>query len=211
MTTKKHPLDGYDYMADVPPGTPLLVTCRGEVWRLARRGIRYHSDVSTRLHGAKRARAPREFAASERLRAVINDVLRTGRDSMPDSVPDPNPVRWTDQRPGSYAQRSYLELHHGGVARAVEPIYDDAPRVAWRELTARELRRVQADLAIAPQGVHLPHVLVRERTKQVGPDSPRYEAACAAPGARPMFAGGPVEVPITQWRLIRDAIEQAEG
>ena len=76
MTTKKHPLDGYDYTAVVPRGTPLVVRDhQGRVWRIAKRGIRYHGDVDTLLHGAKPAKAPKQVAASDRIRAILEATL----------------------------------------------------------------------------------------------------------------------------------------
>jgi len=198
--SRRHPLDGYDYTADVPAGTPLLVQDdAGRVWRLARRGVRYHSDVRTRLHGARPARAPKEFAASQELREIIAAVLRNGTQepgsragtpetqaALPEDAHEVT-ARWSDQQPGSHASRPYLEIR-GTILRAVQPNYDDAPTMAWRRATAAELRRVQRALAITPRGVHLPRVQIRERHVQIRGDDDRAALAATIPGATPTRA-----------------------
>lgn len=192
---KKHPLDGYDFRAVVPRGTPLLVVDeQGAVWRLTRKGVRYHHDVRSLLHGARRAKAPPPWAASLRLRALIERVLREG-DHEPGSrggsgegtaCPAGPRTRWTDQQPGSYGSRPWLEVGDDGVVRAVRPVYDDSPVVAWMRLSAAELRRVRKDLALAPVGVHLPVVHITERTVQVDGSHPLAAQMATIPGARPL-------------------------
>ncbi|HET9554326.1 MAG TPA: hypothetical protein VFP50_15295 [Anaeromyxobacteraceae bacterium] len=224
-TAKKHPLDGYDFTADVPAGTPLLVQGQdGRVWRLARKGVRYHSDVSTRLHGARPARAPASVAASTRIRALLESCLGAG--DLPAGVGAPVAV-WRDapHAPGSLASTPELALHADGWVRGVVPVHDDAPRTGARQLGARELAALQRDLAASPRGVRLPVVSVRERTVRVEANDPRaqmasalpgaratqtrrvyatesdYTTALSTPGARRTFDGGPVDVPIagTAW------------
>ena len=225
--TAKNPLDGYDYTADVPLGTPLLVEGQdGRVWRLSRKGVRYHSDVSTRLHGAAPARAPADVAASTRIRAVLESCLGAGE--LPADAGGPV-ARWVDapRQRGSLASTPELTLHAGGWVRAWVPVYDDAPRTGARQLGARELAALQRDLGVAPRGARLPVVTVRERTvlvaadhpmaqaasalpgaratltRRVCADAPDYTAALATPGARLTFDGGPVLVPAagTAWEV----------
>ena len=159
-------LDGYDYTADVPPGTPLLVQgSDGRYWRLSRKGIRYHEDVRSLLHGAAPARPPKEVAASDRIRAALVATLSAGGELPPG---DARPAqKWQDapRAAGSTAPTDSLELYAGRWVRACRPVYDDMPRTGARQLTAREWAALEADIAIAPRGVRLPRVEVRERER----------------------------------------------
>jgi len=202
--TKKHPLDGYDHTATVPRGTPLVVSDRvGATWKLSKKGIRFHADDPSVIRGAKPCRPPVEFAASRALRAVRDDVLRSGdRGPVPAAAAGTSTTVWTDRVPGRHDVNPRLEVRSDGVFVAVRPVYDDAPTVAWRRATPAESKAVAEALAVAPEGAHLPVVDVRERTVRVDRDDARHEAAAALPGARPMYVGGPIEVPVTAWRRL---------
>jgi len=221
-----HPLDGYDYVADVPRGTPLLVEgYDGCIWRLTRKGIRYHSDVSTSLHGARPARAPAPVAASARIRALIDAVILGGGE-LPEGAVRLYTWRDAPSAPGSLAPTPTLTRYEGGWVRASRPAYDDAPRTGARHLSAREEAACACDIALALRGVRLPRVEVRERVVRIEADDPRidaarllpgarawqttrtwpgdgaaYAAALMAPQARLTFSGGPVDVPLagTAW------------
>jgi hypothetical protein len=169
------------------------------------------------------------------MRGLIETVLRDGsRGDLP-AVAAHVDATWTDQKSDSYAQRPYLEVR-GEYLYAVHPVYDDAPREAYLRVTKAQLRAIARDIEIAPKGVHLPVVSVRERHVEISGDDPRaaeaatiegaeptqsrrvylsedgYESALSLPGARVLFAGGPVEipepgtgwrVPVTAWRAPR--------
>jgi hypothetical protein len=162
-----------------------LVTSHGQVFRVAAKGRRYHEDVRELIYDASPARPPKDFAASQEIRGIIETLLRdptaraAGEQSLPAEI-----ARWTDQVPGSYASRPYLTLHEGGVVRAVRPVYDDAPQVAVAT-DPRLAAQVRKLMAVAPVGVHLPTARVQERTVRVERASKHYEAAQAIPGARP--------------------------
>jgi hypothetical protein len=225
----RNPLDGYDYVAEVPRGTPLLVESHdGRIWRLSRHGVRYHGDVSTRLHGARPARAPAAVAASCRIRAVLTATLGAGG-----ARPAGGSIAvWRDvpHVAGSRASCAELSVYPGGWVCAWAPVYDDAPRVGCRQLRASESARLTRDLALAPRAVRLPYVTVTERHVEIRPEShdaatvalaaslpeakatnacavyacdPEYTAALLAPGARETFKGGPVWVPMegTGWHV----------
>ena len=227
MSRVRRLLDGYDYVADVPRGTPLLVESGdGRVWRLARKGIRYHSDVLTSLHGARPARAPAPVAASARIRALIDAVILGGGE-LPEGAEPPRTV-WRDApgSPGSLAPTATLAVYADGWICASRPVYDDAPRTGARHLDPREAKALARDIERAPRGVRLQCVAVRERMVRVEADDPRIEAALLLPGARAWqttrtwpgdaaayavalaapqarlaFDGGPVDVPVpgTAW------------
>ena len=187
MASKKHPLDGYDFTADVPPGTPLLVSdYSGKVWRLAKRGVRYHADCN-RLHGAKPARAPAAVAATSRIRKLAEEILKCGTYN-----PSPAEIKytWTDapSYSGSMASTLSLTVTEAGYATARLPVYDDAPRVASRQLTPAEFKKLAADLEKAPKAVRLQEVSIRERTVTIEKDDPRLEVAKTLPGARPFIS-----------------------
>ena len=227
MSRVRRLLDGYDYVADVPRGTPLLVeSADGRVWRLTHKGIRYHSDVSTSLHGARPARAPAPVAASARIRALLDAVILGGGE-LPEGVAQPLTV-WRDapSAPGSLAPTPTLAVYADGWVRGSRPIYDDAPRSGARHLSAREAKALARDIERAPRGTRLQCAAVRERMVRVEADDPRIEAAMRLPGARAWqttrtwpgdaaayavalaapqarlaFEGGPVDVPVpgTAW------------
>jgi len=221
-------LDGYDYVADVPRGTPLLVEgYDGRIWRLTRKGIRYHADVPTLLHGARPARAPAPIAASMRIRALLDAAILSGGELPEGMTRSPSTV-WRDApvSPGSLAPTATLALYEGGWVRASRPVYDDAPRSGARHLSAREAKALARDIERAPRGTRLQCVAVRERMVRVEADHRRIEAAMRLPGARAWqttrtwpgdaaayavalaapqarlaFEGGPVDVPVpgTAW------------
>ena len=162
-------LDGYDYTADVPPGTPLLVqSADGRVWRLSRRGVRYHEDVRSLLHGAAPARPPKDVAASARIRALLEALIEGGGELPATAEPL---SRWRDApiSAGSMASTDSLSLYPDRWVRACKPVYDDLPRTGVQQLTAREWAALEADIAIAPRGVRLPRVEVRERPTCIRP------------------------------------------
>lgn len=209
-TTKKNPLDGYDYTADVPRGTPLLVCDHhGQAWRLARRGVRYHSDVTTLLHGARQARAPKEVAASDRIRAIADATY--GRGELPAGIGQPI-ARWIDapRVAGSMAATPIVEVYADRWIRAVAPVYDDAARVGARQLSAREWAALERDLAVAPRGHRLHAVSVRERSVRIAEDDPRAALASTVPGAREAYPGGPWYVPVTAWRAAQAQTEVSQ-
>lgn len=175
----------------------MVQDAQGNVFRLAKKGRRYHSDASTRLHDAKRIRPPPAVAASRRLREVIADVLATGTHT-PESrgapgrtdiadIPEGSWQTWKDDEPESYARRPYLHVFDDdNIVVAVRPIYDDAPVIAWKRLSKAAMRKVRADVKRAPQGVHLRRVNVQEKTTRVMPGAPGFELAATVPGARPV-------------------------
>jgi hypothetical protein len=186
---KKHPLDGYDYTATVPRGTPLVVSSPdGRVWRLARKGVRYHEDASTLIHGARAARAPAPVAASDRIRAILDSVLLAGGDLPADAG---QPIATWGDAPhvaGSLAPTASLAVYADRWVRAVRPVYDDAPRVGARQVSTKEQAALMRDLAAAPRGVRLPTVQVSERTVRIEADDPRVSLAATLPGARPVLS-----------------------
>jgi hypothetical protein len=225
QSSKRHPLDGYDYTATVMPGTPLVVrSLDGRTWRLARKGIRYHSDCATRIYGARQIRAPKEVAASDRIRTLLESLLGAGE--LPEGIGQPV-TRWDDAPdcPGSMAAMPSLTLYADRWVRALVPVYDDAPRTGARQLSQREARDLAKDMAIAPHGVRLQSVSVRERTVRVEGSHPLAARCAHIPAARPhashrVYQGEPGytgtdglpivvpepgtgwDVPVTAWRAL---------
>jgi hypothetical protein len=196
---KKHPLDGCDFVADVPRGTPLLVQGHdGRVWRLTRKGVRYHEDAATLLHGARPARAPAPVAASDRIRVILQST-RGGQ--LPAGIGEATAV-WHDapRTQGSTADTGTLWVYPvpvGGCwVRAFIPFYDEAPRGGARQLTPRESAQLARDLALAPRGVRLPTVRVEERTVKIHPAT--HSAADVA------------RAPVLKW-LCRDDLPGGEA
>ena len=215
----KYPLDGYDFVAEVPRGIPLVIADhQGQTWRIARKGVRYHEDVPTLLHGARSCRPPPAVAATDRIRAIAEAILAGGGELPAGTGPATSTWRDAPRVVGSMASTLMLSTH-GGWACAFLPVYDDAPRSGARRLTARETDALARDLATAPVAVRLPPFTVRERNVRIEAADPRialaratqgasplnarrvhprdadaYAAALAA-GARVLYAGGPCEVP----------------
>lgn len=160
-----------------------IVSCHGRTFKVAAKGRRYHEDRRDLIYDATPCAAPKAWAASEELRGIIEAIIGAGGTGAGGAIV----ATWTDQEPGSYARRPYLEMHDSGAIRAVRPMYDDAPLVGWSTDRATA-RRVEKLMKVAPVGVHLQRAQVKERTVRIDPTNPRFAAACAIPGARPMFA-----------------------
>lgn len=144
----------------------------GRVWRVVTYGICYHEDVASCIYGVKPARAPREYTATRTLREAIGRVCSTGTQEPGSRAGDesqrPRPdtgakiAEWRDGRPDSLASFPYVQIYPGGVIRAVRPIYDDSPIVAWvrdEVLTAK----LVAAIKISPDPYHIPDTEVSGR------------------------------------------------
>lgn len=157
----------------------------GDVYRVAAKPVRYHEDAAPvyRLTKAKAETIPAGYASGRRLADLICAIQRYGNHTPGSRGGDPSrrapvPDGLTRERferpkrdPNSYADMPSLtlrEIDYGRlVAIAVTPIYDDAPIVAWRDLTPAERASVRADIETAKQGAWLPQVVVEhEETKK---------------------------------------------
>lgn len=152
----------------------------GQCYVTTRPGRRYHEDSSSLLYPVKACRTPPAAAATERLREIIRDVLRTGVhepgsrggwSAQPDggvkmdqfeSPTGSELARWQDAKPGSLASYPHLEVREGGWLRAVQPNYDDSPSMAWLQ-SPRLAKEAQKLIAKAPRPVHLDRVHVTLR------------------------------------------------
>lgn len=198
----------------------ILADHRGSIWRIHTRGRRYHEDVPTAIYGVRPARPPKAFAASQRLRQVIESVLRDGtqepgsraggtQQELPAEAAEVT-ARWTDQEPNSFAQRPFLELR-GEYLRAVRPIYDDSPVMAWRRATPKELRKIAADMELAPKGVHLPRTHVRERTVRISVmDATAAGRLDAYRAVATVETETQLEVPVTEHRRVKAELDGDE-
>jgi len=139
----------------------VVVDYTGQCFKVTRGGRRYHEDASSLLYPVKACRAPKDFATCERLRTIIEDVLRTGTQDVaePKTAAD---AKWQDAKVNNYAILPRLEVY-GQTVRAVRYVYDYGNIVA--EVTdARLAREARKLIAAAPKApVHLQHVSVRLR------------------------------------------------
>lgn len=156
-----------------------LVTDDDQVYRIATIGFRYHEDVATRLYGATKAKAPKEWTATCALRKAIKTILRSGmhekgsrgepyKDGIRQGQDMPTAAvthRWQDGEPNSYASFPSLTIHEGGIIRAVRPNYDDSPSVAWIQDHGLAKNLIDA-IAIVPRPMHIPEAHVRARKQQ---------------------------------------------
>ncbi len=140
----------------------LVADLSGEVYRLTTIGFSYHEDVSSRIYGAAKARAPKEYTATRALRKVIEDTLRNGThtpgsrglafDAAGEAPPPAKGTEWKswkDGKMGSLASFPYIEVYDD-IVYAVRPNYDDSPTVAWVQ-DAKLVKQVLAWIEISPQ------------------------------------------------------------
>ena len=136
----------------------------GQCWRISTYGVRYHEDVSTRLYGVLRARAPKGYTETIEIRLGIEEIRSNGTHepgsrggTAETQVTRPGGAKvamWRDAKPGSLASFPELTVYEGGVVGVWCPIYDDAPVVAWVQ-DPRRAARLLACISKVPQPVHL--------------------------------------------------------
>lgn len=154
----------------------LVSNYAGEVYRVTTYGIRYHEDVESRLYGAAPAKAPKEWKATVFLREAIETVLKQGthepnsgsgnpkkKKPMPTTLPIELSWRYTMPE-APLAAGDYLSVQ-GDYVRAVRPIYDDAPDVAWMH-DAKLSKKIREAIAIAPEPYRLANANVLPKPKK---------------------------------------------
>lgn len=150
----------------------LLVTDGRDVYRIVTHGIIYHEDAGSRLYGATKARAPKEWTATMFLHGCVESILKEGtheprsrasnrkkRANLP--VHSPAEFRWEDGQPNSMASFPFLTLH-GDYVLATSPNSDDAPSVAWKR-DAALCKKIREAAAVAPKPYNLPRAEVKPR------------------------------------------------
>lgn len=140
----------------------LVADLSGNVYKLTTIGFSYHEDVSSRIYGAAKARAPKEYTATRGLRKVIEDTLRNGTHApgsrglafdatgeVPPTARGTEWKSWKDGKQGSLATFPWIEVYDD-IVYAVRPNYDDSPSVAWVQ-DAKLVKQVLAWIETSPQ------------------------------------------------------------
>lgn len=152
-----------------------IVTDGKDFFRITTHGRRYQEDSDMCEYGAVASKGSKTaWTATNYLRDTIERILRDGTQEAKNRIGDrrhhlstmpvktPAEVTWMDKAVGGI--QKYLTVH-GDCVRAVQPVHDDAPDIAWIQ-DRRVVKKIKLAVRAAPQPYDFKVAHVQRRSER---------------------------------------------